>query len=504
MTRLADSPLLSLRHRWLRSIAAVAAFLPLTSCGLFGDSGPIPVAAIGTIHRDPDRVAGIMSTPDRLWLDATAGGLVSFSADGQVEPGLAERWTVIDEGRSYIFRIREATWANGRPVRAADVVALLSRRMTSSRLRDALIGEFASITDIRAMTDRVLEIRLNQARPDLLDLLAQPDMAITRSGMGWGPWRPRWTGSTVSLSPQPLPGSAEAQNDDGTLMPAVARLWGIDALGAVTQYDAGVARAVFGGRFDSWPYVGAARIAPNQILIDPVDGLFGLAVMDNDGFLAGSDERAAVAMAIDRAAIANMMTNASWRPRITIRPATASIAIPPAYPAWADLSDSQRRASARNTFTRWRDAHGNRPIVLRIALPSGPGAAMLMARLRANLSAVGIDSRAVSIGEAADLRLIDEIAPSDDPAWYARHLSCDRNLSCSDAIETAVDAMDDSDDPQERRAAIGRAEAAIMAHGGFIPLAAPMRWSLVASDLTAIKANVRGRHSLIRLRASPN
>ena len=38
------------------------------------------------------------------------------------------------------------------------------------------------------MTDRVLEIRLRAPRPNLLQLLAQPEFALVRNGQGSGPF----------------------------------------------------------------------------------------------------------------------------------------------------------------------------------------------------------------------------------------------------------------------------------------------------------------------------
>jgi oligopeptide transport system substrate-binding protein len=44
---------------------------------------------------------------------ALTQGLVSFAPDGNVEPALAERWIITDDGLSYIFRIRDTVWSNG-------------------------------------------------------------------------------------------------------------------------------------------------------------------------------------------------------------------------------------------------------------------------------------------------------------------------------------------------------------------------------------------------------
>jgi peptide/nickel transport system substrate-binding protein len=50
-------------------------------------------------------------------------GLVRHEADGQVEPDLAERWSVSDDGRVYTFTLRAgALWHDGAPVSVDDVL----------------------------------------------------------------------------------------------------------------------------------------------------------------------------------------------------------------------------------------------------------------------------------------------------------------------------------------------------------------------------------------------
>ena len=492
--------------------SATRLFLPavvamaLTGCGLFGDSGPIPVAAIGELHRNPDRAPSPISLPDRLLLDATAQGLVGFASDGQIEAGLAERWTVIDGGRSYIFRLREGRWANGSPVRAADVATIVQRKINSPRLRMLLRGEFRTVRDVRAMTSRVIEIRLTRPQPDLLDLLAQPDMAITRNGEGWGPWRPLWSGNSARLVPIPLPGSADA--DAGTPLDDIepaAILWGTSAAAAIAQFEEGDVSAVFGGRFEDWPLVSAAGIPQDRRLIDPVEGLFGLAVVEPEGLLATETGRSAVAMLVDRSGIAEAMGQ-PWAARLTLRRMAPGEEVPDSfYPDWVNLTLAERRANAGIIVRNWQRGPGNgeAPLLL-IALPEGPGARILFARIRADLARGGIEARKVAISANADLRLIDEVAPSSDAGWYLRRLACRRGVACDPETEPLVEAIDLAADPRARAAALANAEAAIVRHGAFIPIAGPLRWSLSSPRTTGVRPNIRGRHSLIRLRQSPD
>ncbi|HJO67849.1 MAG TPA: ABC transporter substrate-binding protein, partial [Sphingomonas sanguinis] len=78
--------------------------------------------------------------------DALAQGLVRFDANGQIEPGLAERWIVIDGGGSYIFRLREAKWNDGTPVTAEQIVPIL-RRLVSPRSGNPLAPFLTAIDE---------------------------------------------------------------------------------------------------------------------------------------------------------------------------------------------------------------------------------------------------------------------------------------------------------------------------------------------------------------------
>ena len=55
-------------------------------------------------------------------------GLVAEAADGSLIPGVAESWTLSDDGKVYTFRLRKnAKWSNGEPVTAHDFVFALRR-----------------------------------------------------------------------------------------------------------------------------------------------------------------------------------------------------------------------------------------------------------------------------------------------------------------------------------------------------------------------------------------
>src|SRR3546814_11482325 len=103
-----------------------------------------------------------------------------------------------------MFRLREGKGAKGRKVTAEDVAEIL-RDYLAPASRHVLKDDFPEVDTIKAMTDAVIEIRLSVPQPALLELLAQPSMAIVNKGMGWGPMRAPKAGNAVLLSPVPDP-----------------------------------------------------------------------------------------------------------------------------------------------------------------------------------------------------------------------------------------------------------------------------------------------------------
>ena len=94
-------------------------------------------------------------------------------------PGLAERWNVSDDGLSYIFRLQTGEWPDGRKIKADEIARILSRQLRPAS-KNPLKDTLGAVSEIVAMTDRVIEIRLNAPRPNLLQLLAQPEFGLVQ------------------------------------------------------------------------------------------------------------------------------------------------------------------------------------------------------------------------------------------------------------------------------------------------------------------------------------
>ncbi|WP_448661709.1 ABC transporter substrate-binding protein [Sphingomonas sp. CJ20] len=470
--------------------------LMLDGCGTPGqrqDNAPVVVSAIGTAATPADPSAGPLDMAQRVLMGATAQGLVRFDASGQIEPGLAARWIVIDDGRSYIFRLRDdARWSDGTPVDAAQVVRVL-RRAAAPGSRNVLAPFLAVIDEIVEMTPQVIEVRLKRPRPDLLKLFAQPELALFRKPgfIGSGPMRPQpLRGGDVLLRPM-----ADVPRDEASPTPEeTVRLRGERAAAAIARFRAAQSDLVLGGSFVDWPIVGIAGIAPANIQLEQPAGLFGLAIERREGFLADPANRAAIAMAIDRAALTAAL-HPDWTPVETLLPETLDSAAPPAQPAWQALTLDDRRLAARARVQWWkRDNPG--ALTLRIALPQGPGATLVWGHIAASLVRIGVTAERVGPEDAADLRLIDAVAPYDSGRWFVQ-TACH---ACSDAARAAILAGRDAPDLPARAARIAEADAALTADAAYIPIARPLRWSIVALRLGAWQRNTRAWHPLNHLR----
>ena len=253
---------------------------------------------------------------------------------------------------------------------------------------------------------------------------------------------------------------------------------------------------VTGGTFDDWPLLSVVKIAPANTRLDPAAGLFGLAVVDRDGFLATPINRAAVAQVIDRQSIVTMFAR-EWPSTTRILPDQLDSADPPAVPAWAAPDADPATPAAR--VRAWRAANPG-PLVLRVALPPGPGGTLLYGAIGAALVRIGIAPVRVAPDAPADLRLIDAVAPYDSARWYLA-TACQ---PCSIDAQAALESARLANTLEVRALHIAEADKALAADVAYIPIAQPLRWSLVALRLKQWQGNARAWHPLNRLRNDTN
>ncbi|MFM5916837.1 MAG: ABC transporter substrate-binding protein [Novosphingobium sp.] len=490
--------------RLLPTLSVLAATLALGGC--FGDDDrPVEVLAIG----EPGSTfasGAQLPLAAQLLRAATTEGLVAFDEQGRVVPALADRWIVTDDGLSYIFRLRDGTWPDGSPIQA-DAARTALLQAIRGQSGQPLGADLNAIEEVKAMAGRVIEIRLSRQMPDFLQVLAQPELGMTYAGRGAGPMKARRDSdkerqlSGVLLRAIPPEDRGLPPQEDWSKRVRSLRLSAVPAARAVELFNQGKIDLVLGGGFADFPRLDVAGIGRGSIRLDPVAGLFGLAVVHDDGFLAKPENREAIAMAVDRDALIGAFNIGGWT-------ATTRVLNPglegdngTVGERWAGRSMDERRAQASARVAQWKSGHG--PVLLRIALPAGPGADLLFDRLSADFKAAGMDLRRVGAGADADLRLLDRVARYDRPAWFFNQLSCtNARALCSLAADKLVGEAQAQPDMAKRADLYAQAEAQLTTANAYIPFGAPIRWSLIGG-INGFAPNRWGMHPLMPMAFIP-
>ena len=487
------------RYRFL--VALLAAFA-LAGCGR--DDGAVELAFI--------------DTPEQLFADglrlssgaqhvraATDTGLVALDAQGGVIPALADRWIVTEDGLSYIFRLRDGTWPDGRELTGESARAALRETLRALR-GTSLALDLAPIDEIRAMAGRVVEIRLSSPMPMLLQLLAQPELALApRSGdEGAGDMQLRRDGDRAVLSMKSPTARGIPEEADWEEYVRTISLRAVDAEQAIALFDEGEIDIVLGGRIGALPLADTGPLSRGTVRIDPALGLFGLHVRRATGLLATAQGREALAMALDRPQLIAAFNIGGWVPTTRI--------VAPGLPGdpelvgerWSDGSIEDLRAVAAGRVAAWRRANGNGEARLAVAMDDGPGYDQLFRELAAQWGAIGVRLERVPETDLADLVMLDRVARYADPRWFLNQFNCSlgTGLCDADADDLVEQAMAEID-PVARATLLAEAESTLALSNVYIPFGSPLRFSLVRGDVEGFVANPWAFHPLPPLAIIP-
>lgn len=159
------------------------------------------IADVGTL--DPHKAT---SAQDYTLSADLFAGLVGFGREGEIEPVLAESWSVDRELTRYRFRLRpNLRWSNGSPLRALEVVASFRRALAPATaapyayylypIRNAAQVNAGRMPPaalaVTAVDERTVEFLLDRPTIHFPQLLAMPVAAIvpiahiTANGEGW-------------------------------------------------------------------------------------------------------------------------------------------------------------------------------------------------------------------------------------------------------------------------------------------------------------------------------
>lgn len=461
------------------------------------DQGSAPTAAIDVIGapQDPFDQGPRLSPAGQLVRAASAEGLVGLDDQGRVIPALADRWIVTDDGLSYIFRLRDGTWPDGGEISGESARDGL-RAALAALSGTSLALDLAAIDEIRAMAGRVIEVRLSRPAPDLLQLLAQPELGLLHKGQGGGPMALRRDGAVALLAPIPPGRLGLVQPENWQASMRSLQLQALPAHLATERFADGKVDIVLGGRYDTLPLAQSVDgLSRRPLRIDPAPGLFGLAFATSRGWLAVAECREAMAMAIDRDTLGSALGLPGWT--ATSLPVPGLAGPERGAERWADRSLEQRRAEAGARIGRCK-ARGGDPGPLRLALPEGPGADALHARLAADFATIGVALARVPPRAAGDLRVVDAVARYQRPEWYLNQLSCAiLRGPCSEAADAKMREAGTSAAPAAAAQLVAEAGASITTSNVFIPLGSPVRWSLVRDRVTGFSPNPAAFHPLL-------
>jgi len=483
--------------RWL-TVPLLAALL--AGCG--SDDGAVDIAFIDT----PDSLfaSGVrLSAGAQHLRAATNAGLVALNAEGETVPALADRWIVTDDGRSYIFRLRDGTWPDGSELTAESARTAFNDAI--ARLRGTSLGlDMAPIADVRAMAGRVIEIRLSSPVPMLLQLLAQPELALSHGVGGSGDMLLRRNNGRGVLAMKPPAARGIPEEKDWNRYVRPIRISATGGAEAIRRFDDGEVDIVLGGRLATLPLADTGPLSRGTVRLDPALGLFGLQVRRANGLLASADGRAAIAEAIDRDALIEPFGIGGWVP--TTRVVEPGLPGDPGFvlERWADTDIGDRRAAAAARVAAWRGANAGRQPRVTLALGRGAGLDMLFSELAAQLGEIGVQLVRVPEGRAADLVLVDRVARYAEPRWFLDQFNCGlRTGMCSAEADALVREANMQSDLAARATLFAQAETELVQANVFIPFGSPVRFSLVRGNVDGFVANPWAFHPLPPLAVIP-
>ncbi len=296
---------------------------------------------------DPQSVSDIASL--RVAADQFEG-LTRFSARGQIEPGLAQGWSVTSDGLTWRFVLRDRLiFSDGTLITPRTFITALERlRAPSSASPHKAL--FEPIESMRAESNVVI-VQLRHPFPALPELMAHPSLAaLPLHRVHWTQERPLVTSGAYQLS-------AWALNDHilltrnprwhGGAAPVPNIRWQpmSDTLSALRLFQAGGADTT--SDFPSSRLGTLKATLPASVHVAPYNGVYYYVFNTRKPPFDDVRVRRALNIAVDRAWIAGPLLAMGNQPAWSVLP--PHIGGDQAYhPGWASRSKAQNMAEARD------------------------------------------------------------------------------------------------------------------------------------------------------------
>lgn len=300
-------------------------------------------------------------------------GLVILDGKGKLMPGMAESWTISPDGKVYTFKLRDAKWSNGDPVKAQDFVFSYRRIMnpeTGAKYAKILYpianaekinkGEEKDISKLgaRAIDDRTLELSLEASTPYFLDLLTHQTGLPVHPGSvekhGNTFTKPEnWVSNGAYVLKEWTPGAHirveknKAFYDAANVKIDVVMFYPTkDSSAAVRRFEAGELHSNDDIPADQTKALKAKF--GDQVKLAPYLGIYYLAVNTSKAPFNDVRVRQALSMAIDREFIAEQIWGSTMQPGYSFVPPGIGNYGEPAFADYKSMSPIDREAKAKD------------------------------------------------------------------------------------------------------------------------------------------------------------
>ncbi|MCB1493067.1 MAG: peptide ABC transporter substrate-binding protein [Rhodobiaceae bacterium] len=462
-------------------------------------------------------------------------GLVIYDAKAKVIPGVAESWTVSDDGLIYTFTLRgDAKWSNGDPVTANDFVYSMQRIMTpdtGAKYANILYpikgaeavnkGEAEPSTmGVKAVDDHTLEITLEAPTPYFLELLThQTGLPVHKASIdqyGSDFVRP---GNMVSNGAYML---EEFTPNDKIVAVKNPNFHDADSvkIDKVIFYpteDRGAALRRFqAGELDSNNDAPTEQVAfmkenlGDQFRVAPYLGTYYYAVNMKDEALGKREVRQALSMAIDREFLAEDIWGDTMVAATSFVPPGIGNYGEPAQAEWKDMSMIDREEKAKEllasagygpdnplkTSIRYNTSENHKNTAVAIAdmwKPLGVEVELINSDTASHYALLRDKgdyqiARAGWIGDYSDPQNFLFLVQSDNPGFNYANYS---NPEYDDLMKKAAATVD----LEERAAILKQAETIFMRDLPFLPLLYYGSLSLVSDKLKGWEDNIQNVHA---------
>jgi oligopeptide transport system substrate-binding protein len=460
-------------------------------------------------------------------------GLVMQDSKAELIPGAAESWTVSDDGKTYVFKLRAgATWSDGSPLTAEDFV------YSFRRLEDpATAAEYASMLfpivnaeeintgkakpeeiGVKAVDATTLEVSLKAPTPYFLELLthqaAYPvnKASIEKEGADWikpgklvsngaytlAEWVPN---DHIKMIKNPkFHDAANVKIDVVNFIPTE------DRSSAMKRYEA--------GELDSYDDLPTEQLAElkakfgDQIRVAPYLGTYYYAIKTDKAPWDNVELRNAISMAIDRDFLAEKVWGNSMFPGYSMVPPGIK-GYTSAMASFADKSQIDREEDAMKILEKL--GYGpDKPLKMEIRYNTSENHKNTAVAIQEQLKPLGIEVTLLNTDTKThyghleqkgdyDVARASWIADYQDPETFlgiSRKASGNNhsNFSSPKYEELMDKAAAAGGNPEERYKLLSEAERVLIDEVGQIPLLYYSFHNIVSPKLAGYEDNVMDVH----------